>query len=93
MACAEDGKFGLSAKKLKTMQRLSAVAGFPLRHRVEQYAFGVVCIDFLDAPQIDADDLDDLLRYEPVRQTIHELSRLINPADNPTFELEYAARF
>jgi hypothetical protein len=62
---AEDGRVGVSAKKLKVMpRRLSGVAGFPLLNPDVQYAFGVVSIDFVGVPEVDSQDLSELLGYE-----------------------------
>jgi hypothetical protein len=91
---AEDGRVGVSAKKLKLMHKaLSAVAGFPLLDPDVRYAFGVVCIDFLDVPHIEDHDLRDLLGYAPVLTPIRQIAALLNPRDNESFELEFAARF
>ena len=94
LAFAEDGRAGVSARKLEVMPpQLSAVAGFPLLDRDMRYAFGVVCIDFLDAPKVDVQDLKHLLGYEPVLQPIQEIASLLSHDDNESFELEFAAHF
>lgn len=94
LAFAEDGRVGVSAKKLKVMHKqLSAVAGFPLLDRDVQYAFGVVCIDFVGMPDVENQDLIGLLGYDPVLKPIREIASFLNPRDNESFELEFSARF
>lgn len=94
LAFAEDGRVGVSAKKLKVMHKqLSAVAGFPLLDRDVQYAFGVVSLDFIGGPDVDDQDLTDLLGYAPVWKPIREIASCLNPRNNESFELEFSARF
>lgn len=94
LAFAEDGRVGVAAKKLKAMpQRLSAVAGFPLLDADVQYAFGVTCIDFIDAQAVDNDDLAQLLAYAPVRDLVGEITLLLGFRANEFFELEYLAHY
>ena len=93
IAFAEDGRVGVSAKKLKVMHRhLAAVAGFPLLDNDVQYAFGVVCVDFIGVSDIDDSDLSCLLGYDPVLQSIRKIATLLNPRDNESFELAFVAR-
>lgn len=91
VAFAEDGKSGVSARKLRLMhQRLAGVAGFPLNDPEVRYAFGVACIDILGPAEVEPQDLTDLLAYGPVLERIREIAALLNPADNESFVLEFS---
>jgi hypothetical protein len=91
---AEDGRVGVSVKKLGVMHAaLSAVAGFPLLDRRVRNAFGVVCIDFVGVDEVDDSDLKHLLAYEPVKIPIQDIAALLDPGRNQSFDLEFTARF
>jgi hypothetical protein len=92
-AYAQDGRIGVAKLKLEAMDaRLSGVAGFPLLDPVDKTAFGVVCVDLLDADPVSDDDLRKLCDYRPVRDLVGTIAKLLNPRDNESFVLEYLAR-
>jgi hypothetical protein len=93
VAFAQDGRVGVARRKLDAMHpRLSSVAGFPLLDPDSKTAFGVICVDLTDAESVTEDDLLKLRDYRPVRDLVGEISKLLNPRECRSFELEYLAR-
>ena len=93
LAFAEDGRVGVAQRKLKLMHKqLTAVASFPLYDQDVRNAFGVACVDFIGADDVNKQDLEQLGQYEPVRDAVLKIASLVSPQHNASFELEFSAR-
>ena len=92
LAIAEDRRVGVAPKKLKLMHKqLTAVASFPLYDQHVGDAFGVACVDFIGADDVNKQDLEQLRNTSPF-ESGPKIASLVSPQYNTSFELEFSAR-